>query len=159
MTQWEDRPTNNGISPFSLEARDEDYDVYLFWPSLSSGMESSETSFVATQHSPMPPLFDRIDYYSGWDTVPSSPLPLTSPSDFRFPTPCEDQAIDNGSLVVEVQANGVQERVFPQGYSNMFRMGLLFMQAARHVDRAVQSVGITLRKTKPKAREVETFNR
>lgn len=88
MTQWEDRPTNNGISPFSLEARDEDYDVYLFWPSLSSGMESSEMSFVATQHSviisnfvsykphryvlqPMPPLFDRIDYYSGWDTVPS----------------------------------------------------------------------------------------
>lgn len=63
-----------------------------------------------------------------------SPLPLTSPSDFRFPTPCEDQAIDNGSLVVEVQANGVQERVFPQGYSSMFRMGLLFMVRGHSLD-------------------------
>jgi hypothetical protein len=50
MTMWEDRPNNNGTFPFSLEARDEDYDVYLFWPSLSSGMESSEMSFVATHH-------------------------------------------------------------------------------------------------------------
>jgi hypothetical protein len=87
MTQWEDRPTNNGTSPFSLEARDEDYDVYLFWPSLNSGMESSEMSFVAAQLSVIilnfvsykphryvlqpPPLFDHIDYYSAWDTVPS----------------------------------------------------------------------------------------
>ncbi len=50
MTMWQDRPTNNGILPFSLEARDEDYDTYLFWPSLSNGTECSEMSFAATYH-------------------------------------------------------------------------------------------------------------
>jgi hypothetical protein len=33
---------------------------------------------------------------------------------------------------------------------------IMIQQAARHVDRAVQSVGITLRKTKPKGRAVES---
>ncbi len=50
MAKWEERPTNSGILPFILEARDEDYDTYLFWPSLSNGMESSEMSFAAAHH-------------------------------------------------------------------------------------------------------------
>jgi hypothetical protein len=105
MTQWEDRPTNNGTSPFSLEAQDEDYDVYLFWPSLSSGMESSGMSFVGAQRrviisnlvsykphryalQPIPPLFDHIGYYSDWDTVPSvchTPV-LSRPAELSWST-------------------------------------------------------------------------
>jgi hypothetical protein len=50
MIEWDNSLTNGGISPFSLEARDEDYDTYLFWPSLSNGMRASEVSFVATHH-------------------------------------------------------------------------------------------------------------
>lgn len=48
MTKWEDQLTSNEISPLSLEARDEDYDTYLFWPSLGNWMDSSQKSFVAT---------------------------------------------------------------------------------------------------------------
>lgn len=48
MTMRKDGLTNNGTSPFSLEARDEDYDTYLFWPSLSNGVESSKESFGVT---------------------------------------------------------------------------------------------------------------
>ena len=50
MIEWENFPTNGGMSPFSLEARDEDYDTYLFWPSLSNGMGAPKESFVATYH-------------------------------------------------------------------------------------------------------------
>ena len=88
MIEWENCPTNGGMSPFSLEARDEDYDTYLFWPSLSNGMGASKESFVATYHTVIvstivlykahrdafqstPPSSDQVDYYSGWDTAPS----------------------------------------------------------------------------------------
>jgi hypothetical protein len=50
MIRREDRPTNNGISAFSLEARDEDYDTYLFWPSLSSGLGAPKESSAETYH-------------------------------------------------------------------------------------------------------------
>lgn len=39
----ESRLTTSEISPFSLEAQDEDYDVYLFWPSLNSGAATGGT--------------------------------------------------------------------------------------------------------------------
>jgi hypothetical protein len=48
MTDLESRLTNREISPFELEARDEDYDVYLFWPSLNSGTATFEKPLVAT---------------------------------------------------------------------------------------------------------------
>ncbi len=48
MIELESRLTNSEISPFSLEARDEDYDTYLFWPSLNSGTATFEKPFVAT---------------------------------------------------------------------------------------------------------------
>jgi len=63
MLEWVGQEaTNSETSPFSLEARDGDYDTYLFWPSLSNGMGSLNESFVRTNH---------VDYYSGWDTAPS----------------------------------------------------------------------------------------
>jgi len=163
MARWEERPTNSENLPFFLEARDEDYDIYLFWPSLSNGMESSEMAFAAADHKPLPPLFDHVDYYSSWDTIPPSPLPLTPSSDLRFPSSCEleDQTLGIGLL--KVRASGVQEeKESPPRYNNMFRMRLLFMQAARQVDRAVQSVGITLCMNKPRGRTAERahiFNR
>ena len=48
MIELESRLTNSEISPFELEARDEDYDIYLFWPSLNSGTATFEKPFVAT---------------------------------------------------------------------------------------------------------------
>lgn len=48
MNELESRLTNSEISPFELEARDEDYDIYLFWPSLNSGAATFEKPFVAT---------------------------------------------------------------------------------------------------------------
>ncbi|KAI0257587.1 hypothetical protein BJV78DRAFT_1278087 [Lactifluus subvellereus] len=153
MTKWEDCPANNGISPVSLEARDEDYDTYLFWPSLNSGKESFKKPFVATHHRHLSPLFDSVDYYAGWDTAPSSPLSLAPPSDFRFPSPLGDHALDNSSP--RVRGNSVQERDPLPTYSNMFRMGLFLTRAARHVDRAVQNVGVKLRKAKTTRRTIE----
>jgi len=153
MIEWENCPTNGGMSPLSLEARDEDYDTYLFWPSLSNGMGTSKESFVATYHTSTPPSSDQVDYYSGWDTAPSSPLSLTSPSEFHFPTPCGNKTLENG--LPEGQPNGVQEKGSLPKYCRTFRMGLLLIRAARHVDRAVQSVGITLRKNKTEEQAVQ----
>jgi len=50
MIELESCFTNSDTSSFSLEARDEDYDVYLFWPSLNSGTATVEKLFVATHH-------------------------------------------------------------------------------------------------------------
>jgi hypothetical protein len=50
MTKREYRPASNGTFPFSLEARDEDYDTYLFWPSLNSKQEHFKKPLVATHH-------------------------------------------------------------------------------------------------------------
>ncbi|KAI0304918.1 hypothetical protein BC826DRAFT_23588 [Russula brevipes] len=58
MTKWEDQLTSNEISPLSLEARDEDYDTYLFWPSLGNWMDSK--SFVATHQSVIVIIFVPI---------------------------------------------------------------------------------------------------
>lgn len=48
MNELESPQTNSKVSPFELEARDEDYDVYLFWPSLNSGAATFEKPLVAT---------------------------------------------------------------------------------------------------------------
>jgi hypothetical protein len=48
MIQLESRLTNSEISPFELEAEDEDYDVYLFWPSLNTGSATFKKPFVTT---------------------------------------------------------------------------------------------------------------
>ena len=48
MIELDSHLTNCEISPFELEARDEDYDVYLFWPSLNSGTATFEKPLVAT---------------------------------------------------------------------------------------------------------------
>jgi hypothetical protein len=93
-----------------------------------------------------------------------SPLSVSPPSDFRFPSPFSDHALDLG--FPRVQGNSVREKDPLPRYSSMFRMGLLFtvreprlglslfnpfsltQRAARHVDRAVQNVGDTFRKAK-----------
>jgi hypothetical protein len=61
MIELEARPTNSGISPFSLEARDEDYDTYLFWPSLSNGMGGIKESFVTTNHGVIVLTFNSLE--------------------------------------------------------------------------------------------------
>lgn len=48
MIELETRLTKSEVSPFELEAQDEDYDVYLFWPSLNSGFATFERPSVAT---------------------------------------------------------------------------------------------------------------
>lgn len=51
MLEWVDQEaTNIETFPFSLEARDGDYDTYLFWPSLSNGMGGFNESFVRTNY-------------------------------------------------------------------------------------------------------------
>ncbi|KAH9968998.1 hypothetical protein BC827DRAFT_1167006 [Russula dissimulans] len=153
MTEWGAHPTNNRTTSFSLEAQDEDYDTYLFWPSLSNGQASSKMSFVETHHGPVSSPFDRVEYRPGWEAAPSSPLSLTPPSDFRFSLPGEYQALNNG--VPKVRGNEVQEKDSLPRYSSLRRMGLLLTRVARHVDRAMQSVGIVLRKTKTRGRAVK----
>jgi len=147
MIELESRPTNSEVSPFELEAQDEDYDIYLFWPSLNSGMATFERPFVATQQRHLSPLIDPVDSYAGWDTDSSSPLSLAPPSDFRFRAPLgDDSAIDTEAS--KVQGKDVQEEDPLPRYSSMFKMGLLLTRAAQHVDRAVQSVGDKLRNAK-----------
>lgn len=47
MIELESGLTSSESSPFELEAQDEDYDIYLFWPSLNSGMTTFEKPLVA----------------------------------------------------------------------------------------------------------------
>jgi len=156
MNELESRLTNGEISPFELETQDEDYDIYLFWPSLNSGTATFEKPSVATHQRHLSPLFDPVDSYAGWDTAPSSPLSFAPPSDFRFHAPLEDDyAID--SEASKVQGNGVREKDPLPRYSSMFKMGLLLTRAAQHVDRAVQNVGDKLRNAKATRRSTYTF--
>jgi len=50
MIKWENCPTNSGMSLFPLDARDGDYDIYIFCPSLSNGMGASKELLVTTYH-------------------------------------------------------------------------------------------------------------
>lgn len=146
MNELESGLTNSEVSPFELEAQDEDYDIYLFWPSLNSGTATFGKPFVAThqRHLSAQTQFDPVDSYAGWDTASSSPLSLTPPSDFRFRAPLrDDHPIDTEAT--EVQGKGVREEDPLPRYSSIFKMGLLLTRAAQHVDRAVQSVGDKLR--------------
>lgn len=58
MNELESGLTNSEVSPFELEAQDEDYDIYLFWPSLNSGTATFGKPFVAT-HQRVRRLFHR----------------------------------------------------------------------------------------------------
>ncbi|THH15970.1 hypothetical protein EW146_g4598 [Bondarzewia mesenterica] len=71
---------------------DDDYDVYLFYPSH----RLQESTFSGNEYAiygPVLPSFDYDDYNGDVESLPSSPLSFSPPSsDFRFPNAAQNGA-------------------------------------------------------------------
>jgi len=136
------------------QSQEDDYDIYLFWPSLSNRDVSSEEP-------PSSPLYGPVSLYSesttdysypGPNSGPPSPLTFGPVPDFRFPSPVE--LLDLGDVSSsEPQPQAPKEESSPSKYSSIFKMGLFFSQISNRFDRAVDGVKIKLRKPKPRALE------
>jgi len=136
------------------QSQEDDYDIYLFWPSLSNRDVSSEEP-------PSSPLYGPVSLYSesttdysypGPNSGPPSPLTFGPVPDFRFPSPVE--LLDLGDVSSsEPQPQAPKEESSPPKYSSIFKMGLFFSQISNRFDRAVDGVKIKLRKPKPRALE------
>lgn len=154
MPERDQKVHESGALPAKLaQDQEDDYDVYLFWPSLSNRDVSSEEP-------PSSPLYGPVSLYSestadysypGPSSGPPSPLTFGSAPDFRFPSPVE--LLDLGDVPSSEPQPQAPKESSPPKYSPMFKMGLFFSQITDRFDRAIDGVKIKLRKPKPRALE------
>ncbi|KAI0256083.1 hypothetical protein BJV78DRAFT_1278648 [Lactifluus subvellereus] len=132
--------------------KEDEYDVYLFWPSRGNGDNLSEGA-SSPQYGPVSIRSESTElYYSGLDSGPPSPLTFAAAPDVGPPSPVE-QPLDLGAVP---QAEPQGKALGPQGspaakYSTLFKMGLFFSQIANRFDRALDGVKIKIRKPKSQA--------
>ncbi|KAH9083544.1 hypothetical protein EDB83DRAFT_2562646 [Lactarius deliciosus] len=126
--------------------QEDDYDIYLFWPSLSNRDVSSDEP-------PSSPLYGPLSLYSESATDYSYPGPNSGPPRLisDFPSPVEP--LDLGDVSSSEPQPEAPKESSPPKYSSMFKMGLFFSQITDRFDRAVDGVKIKLRKPKPQAVE------
>ncbi|KAI0064612.1 hypothetical protein BV25DRAFT_1823015 [Artomyces pyxidatus] len=112
--------------PIALQSPDEDweddYDVYLFWPSLNA--EESPAKLVFPMYGPISPdaSDEEGDPYGALEHLPQSPLSSASTSNFRFPDPSTGEGEQKADTLPVPQ------------YSKVVKMGL-FLSATRCIDR------------------------
>lgn len=118
---------------------DEEYDVYLFWPSRRR-QESAFATNESSIYGPVAPSFGYDDYFDGLSSLPSSPLSFTEPSDFRFPNVADNRQ-------PETQPE-IQPTPLPTTrYSKLVTMGL-FSQVSHRVDRVWDRVCVIFQKAR-----------
>jgi len=111
----------------------EEYDLYLFWPSLSNRDLSSGDSPSSPLYGPVSLDSESSDYdTSALDSAPPSPIMFAPVLDrrYRYPLPVEE-ALDSGTPPPpppeEPNAGAqVREENVPVKYSPIFKMGLFF---------------------------------
>ncbi|KAI0274604.1 hypothetical protein BC834DRAFT_513 [Gloeopeniophorella convolvens] len=133
-----------------LQDQDDDYDVYLFWPSLNTGTNRHfNFSVSAANHTPPLALAKPFHRHSDLDSGPSIRYGLQPRSScasiFGFPYPSVNATHE---VVPKSWESPIQNEHTLHKYSAIFRMGLFFTRATHHVDRAVRTVKLKLRKTK-----------
>ncbi|KAH9975275.1 hypothetical protein BGW80DRAFT_1457596 [Lactifluus volemus] len=136
----------------TADQNDHDYDIYLFWPSLSNRDFSSDEAPSSPLYGPVSVHSESTDFgYSGLDSGPPSPITFSPAPDFRFPFPVKEGLLSPDITPASPQAEPQTEvSTPPQGssYSAMFKMGLFLSQITRRLDRAVEGVKLKLRKSK-----------
>ncbi|KAH9993958.1 hypothetical protein BJV77DRAFT_961616 [Russula vinacea] len=141
--------------PEPPQEQDDDYDVYLFWPSLSR-------RDVSSQDPSSSPLYGPVSLYSESTDFDSSLSGPPSPITFAAPTAdCRFAELDFGATPpdkpeAEADSAGEPKTTEPAKYSPIFKMGLYFsdlslQQMTRLVDRAIEGVKIRMRKPKSQA--------
>ncbi|THH14340.1 hypothetical protein EW146_g5970 [Bondarzewia mesenterica] len=114
--------------PFGPEvSENEEYDIYLFWPSLRL-QESPNSGNEHSIYGPVLPSFDYDDRFDGSGSLFSSPLFFPYSSGFQFP----DVAQSESGLRVNTEL----ERAPASDYSNMVKMGILLSGARSGAQRA-----------------------
>ncbi|KAI0305611.1 hypothetical protein B0F90DRAFT_1666463 [Multifurca ochricompacta] len=149
MSQRDEKQHEEKLRP--AQGQEDDYDIYLFWPSLSNRDVSSEgppSSSSSPLYGPVSLYSESTDYYHPeLDSGPPSPLTFAPAPDFRFPSPVQ-MPLDFGTAPVnEPQA---LEGGSPPRYSTIFKMGLFFSITHRF-DRAIDGVKVKFRKPKSRA--------
>ncbi|THH12739.1 hypothetical protein EW146_g7411 [Bondarzewia mesenterica] len=113
---------------------EEDYDVYLFWPSLRL-QERADPGNEHSIYGPVLPSFDFEDYYDGLESPPMSPLSLSECSGFRFPNVAQRES----------KADSTPQST--AGYSKLVKMSLLFSwQVSSRLDRVLEKVRAVFKK-------------
>ncbi|THH16673.1 hypothetical protein EW146_g4020 [Bondarzewia mesenterica] len=113
----------------------DDYDVYLFWPSL----RLRESAYAGNEHGiygPVVPSFGYDDYDVDLEYLPSSPLSFSLPGshDFRFPNAAQCQP-------------GTDINPTPTtGYSKLVKMGLLFSHVTHRLNHILNRMRRKLQK-------------
>ncbi|KAI0268716.1 hypothetical protein BC834DRAFT_842053 [Gloeopeniophorella convolvens] len=123
MTQKDQKPHGETPRPKVPQDQEDDYDIYLFWPSFSNRDLPSESP--SPLYGPVSPSSDSLDLYPGLDSGPPSPLTFAPASDFRFPPPVDERFELNAPPPSEPPAQAQNQNALPK-YSNMFKMGLFF---------------------------------
>ncbi|KAF8472904.1 hypothetical protein DFH94DRAFT_142651 [Russula ochroleuca] len=127
--------------------QDDDYDVYLFWPSLSRRDVSSQDPSSSPLYGPVSLDSESTDFDSGLSGPPSPITFAPSTPDCRFPE-LDFGAGPPDKPEVEAEEPKITE---PAKYSPIFKMGLYFSQMTQLVDRAIEGVKIRMRKPKSQA--------
>ncbi|KAF8481727.1 hypothetical protein DFH94DRAFT_405642 [Russula ochroleuca] len=127
--------------------QDDDYDVYLFWPSLSRRDVSSQDPSSSPLYGPVSLYSESTDFDSGWSGPPSPITFAPSAPDCRFPE------LDFGAAPPNKPEAGAEEpkTTEPAKYSPIFKMGLFLSQMTQLVNRAIEEVKIRMRKPESQA--------
>jgi len=136
--------------------QEEDYDLYLFWPSLSNQDVSSRDTPSSPLYGPISIHSESTDYDSSvLGSGPPSPIMFAPALDSRFPLPVEE-TVDFGASPASPpkEPNAVPQarnENAPAKYSTIFKMGLFFSQMTHLFDHAIEGVKLKLRKPKASA--------
>ncbi|KAH9965976.1 hypothetical protein BC827DRAFT_1265055 [Russula dissimulans] len=133
------------------QEQDDEYDIYLFWPSRSKGDVSSENPSSSPLYGPI-----SLSSESEYDCCCRSGSRSPSPVNFApvvgctSPPPMEESidlaAVLPGESEAEVQVLGAK---VPAKYSTLFKLGLFFAQMTRRLGGAVD--GFEIRKPESRA--------
>jgi len=138
---------------------DEEYDVYLFWPSLSSRDVSSGPGDTPSSplYGPVSLHSESTEYdYSGLSSGPPSPITFapTGPTlEFQSPMALDFDTApsDSPEAGAEVEPPKEQKTSVPAKYSPIFQLGLFLSQMSHLVNRAIDGVKIKTRKPRSQA--------
>ncbi|KAH9965981.1 hypothetical protein BC827DRAFT_1181383 [Russula dissimulans] len=136
------------------QKEDDEYDIYLFWPSRSKGDVSSEDPSSSPLYGPIS-LSSESEYDCSWRSGSRSPSPVTFAPvvGCTSPPPMEESidlaAVLPGKSEAEVQASGGKA---PAKYSTLFKLGLFFAQMTRRLGGAIDGFETKLRKPESRAR-------
>lgn len=139
----------------TMEGQDDEYDLYLFWPSMSGRDVSSDSGDTPSSplYGPVSLHSESTEYdYSGFSSGPPSPITFAPPVDClsRFPMEPDFGTSVSDPPKAEAKAEPPKEPETAK-YSALFKLGLYLSQMTHLVNRAIEGVKIKTRKPRSQA--------